>query len=183
MKHPDSATHMVSLPDGAPCNNELGYCSSPARNPNVVITLTPAGSAWSKWTLQGTKVIVKWLKLAGEPEFLHVLDGETSTTTRLPRRLLQRHPADIVTIKTGLGTNHPAGTVLYYGLASAFAENTISVTPLGTWRYDLPMGSSVEISNLSDPSNPVKSGLFGSQSNAFEKSSGSVKFLKDSPGG
>lgn len=88
MKYPPLATHRVSLPTGTLNNNELGYCSSKSTNPNAIITLTPVGTAWSKRTWQGQSVVVKWLRLDGEPEFLHVLDGETSTTMRLPRRLL-----------------------------------------------------------------------------------------------
>lgn len=183
MKHPDLATHMVSLCDGQPQNNALGYCSSTASSPNEIATLTPLATGWSRWTLQGTKVVVKWLKLPGAPEFLHVLDGETTRSTRLPRRLLQRSPADVVTIRTASAAQHPAGLVLYYGTVSALSDNAISVTPLGTWQYALPAGARVEIQNLSDPANLAKSGIFGSQSSVIQSSNASVTFLKDSPAG
>ncbi len=182
MSHPPVATHMVSLPDGKTGNNALGYCTSTSLNPDLPTTLTPLGSAWSRWVLKGTKVVVKWLKVPGQPEFLHILDGETSTTTRLPRRLLQRSPDDVVRILTGPTRNYPAGThALDYGSASAFVGNFITVTPLGRWQCSLPMGSAVEIFNLSAPSNGAKNGVFGLQSTIIRNSSVSAKFLKDSP--
>lgn len=179
MKFPPAATHMVSLPDGKPQNNALGYCTSTSRNPGAIATLTPLGAGWSKWVLQRTKVIVKWLQLPGQPEFLHVLDGETSTTMRLPRRLMQRSPAELVTVATPATGHYGADTLLYYGTTSIFSGNVVAVTPLGEWRYALPMGVAVRISNLSDPANPIKSGLFGTQASVIARSRDSVKFLKD----
>ena len=183
MSHPPLATHMVSLPDGNTGNNALGYCTSSSGNPGYAFTLTPLGPAWQKWALKGTRVIVKWLKLPGQPEFLHVLDGETSTSTRLPRRVLQRSAADVVTIRTQRSQHYRAGTALHYGSASAFVGNTITVTPLGRWQLDLPSGAAVEIVNLSAPGNAIKNGLFGSQASVVKNSSASVRFLKDSLGG
>ncbi|PMS33851.1 hypothetical protein B0G57_1382 [Trinickia symbiotica] len=183
MKHPDLATHMVSLCDEEPQNNALGYCSSTAHSPDGIATLTPLGTGWARWALRGTKVVVKWLNLAGAPEFVHVLDGETTLLVRLPRRLLQRSPADVVTLRTANAPQYPAGLVVYYGTASALWGNAISVTPLGSWRYALPAGATVEIQNLSDPANRAKSGIFVSQSSVDESSNASVTFLKDSPAG
>lgn len=186
MSHPPLATHMVSLPDGKTGNNALGYCTSSAStslNPDRPTTLTPLGTAWPRWVLRGTKVVVKWLKVAGQPEFLHVLDGETSTGARLPRRLLQRSPGDIVTIRTLRTQHNAAGIALYYGSASAFVGNMITVTPLGRWEVNLPMGSPVDIRNLSAPGNGIKNGAFGSQSSIVRSSSAGARFLKDSPGG
>lgn len=184
MSHPPLATHMVSFADGKTGNNALGYCtSSSSRNPDVSITLTPIGRAWPRWALMGTKVAVKWLKLPGQPEFLHVLDGETSTTTPLPRRLRQRLLVDLVAIGTLRTQLYPADIALHYGTASAFAGNMITVTPLGRWLRDLPDGAAVDVVNLSAPDNQVKSGAFGSQSSIAKNSTASVKLLKDSPAG
>lgn len=183
MSHPPLATHMVSFPDGKTGNNALGYCTSPSGDPSRPLTLTPLGPGWSRWALKGTKIVVKWLKLAGQPEFLHVLDGETSTSSRLPRRVLQRSAADVATIRTQHTQHYPAGVVLDYGSASAFAGNTITVTPLGRWLRDVPLGGAVEIVNLSAPGNGVKNGVFGSQASIVKNGSASVRFLKDSPGG
>lgn len=180
--HPPEATHMVSFPDWEPDNNALGYCSSSAQNPNLTITLTPIGKAWERWALAGTNVIVKWLKLPGSPEYLHVLDGETSTSMRLPRRLRQRSAMDVVRVKTSLSTHFGVRTVLYYGKTAAFANEAITVTPLGKWLYAVPMGGTVEIINLSDPGNGVKSGVFGAQSTIEKNSIAAAKFFKDVPG-
>lgn len=174
---------MVSLADGNRDNNALGYCTSKSINPNTIISLTPLENGWSKWAMRGTRVVVKWLNLPGEPEFLHTLDGETSITTRLPRRLLQRFPDDVVTIVTAEGRWYPVETVLQYGTCSTFEGNTLSVTPLGVWACDLQMGSAVKLSNLSDPANAVKNGIFGSQSTVVKRSATRVMFLKDTPGG
>ncbi|WP_206956285.1 hypothetical protein [Trinickia acidisoli] len=174
---------MVSLPDGKLGNNALGYCSSISLTPDRSTTLSPIGPAWSRWVLKGTKVVVKWLKLPGAPEFLHVLDGETSTTSKLPRRLLQRSTPDLVTVRTLRVLYYPADAALYYGTASPFIGNMITVTPLGRWRCDLAAGSGVEVLNLSAPGNPVKNGEFGAQSSIARNSLASVRFLKDSPGG
>ena len=174
---------MVSLPDGKRGNNALGYCTSLSVHPERTITLTPLGPAWSRWVLRGTKVVVKWLKVAGQPECLHVLDGETSTTSRLPRRLLQRVAQDIVTIRT-LDTQHSsAGVALHYGCASALIGNILAVEPLGPWQCALPAGSALEIVNLSNPGDRFKNGLYGSQSSIVSQSSARVTFLKDTPGG
>lgn len=179
MSHPSLATHMVSLPDGKAGNNALGYCTSTALHPDRTTTLTPLGPAWARWALKGTKVVVKWLRVAGQPECLHVLDGETSTTSRLPRRLLQRLAEDVVTIRT-LDTQHSAaGVALHYGSASALVGNTLSVTALGPWQCTLPAGSAVEIFNLSVPGDRFKNGAFGSQSSIVSGSFASVRFLKD----
>ena len=181
MSHPPFATHMVSLPDGHTGNNALGYCTSLSLHPERTITLTPLGPAWSRWVLRGTKVVVKWLKVAGQPECLHVLDGETSTSSRLPRRLLQRSAEDVVTIRT-LHTQHSsAGVALHYGAASALFGNILSVAPLGPWQYALPAGSAVEISNLSVPGDRFKNGAYGSQSSIASGSLASTRFLKDTP--
>lgn len=181
MSHPPLATHMVSLPDGKLGNNALGYCTSTSRNPGVVTSLVPLGPAWSRRVWQGTAVIVKWLQLPGQPEFVHVLDGETSTTTKLPRRLRQRSLDDVVTIRT-LRTFHLPEPLLQYGKASAFIGDVTTVTPLGKWERGLPAGSGVEILNLSAPGNAIKSGLFGSQAAIVKGTGASVKFIKDSPG-
>lgn len=183
MTLPPVATHMVSLLDGKPQNNALGYCTSTSRNPNAIATLTPLGSAWKKRVWQGTKVIVKWLQLPGQPEFLHTLDGETSTTMRLPRRLMQRSTVEVVTVATRLSEHSPADTLLYHGTTSVFSGNLAIVTPLGEWRYALPAGCGVHISNLSDPGNPVKSGVFATQGSVIARSRDSVRFLKDAPNG
>lgn len=183
MSHPPLATHMVSFANGKTGNNALGYCTSASRNPDVSITLTPIGRAWSAWTLTGTQVAVKWLNLPGQPEFLHVLDGETSTTSPLPRRLRQRSLVDLVAIRTMGTQRYPADIALHYGTASAFAGNMITVTPLGRWLRDLPAGASVDVINLSAPGNQVKSGTFGAQSSIAKNSVASVKLLKDAPGG
>jgi len=183
MTHPPLATHSVSFADGKTGNNALGYCTSSSRNPDVSITLTPIGRAWSRWALTGTKLAVKWLQLPGQPEFLHILDGETSTTSPLPRRLRQRSLGDLVAIHTLRTPLYPADIALHYGIASAFAGNIITVTPLGRWLRDLPGGAAVEVINLSAPGNHVKSGSFGSQSSIAKHSTASVKLLKDSPGG
>lgn len=174
---------MVSLPDGKPQNNALGYCTSTSRNPNAITVLTPLGTAWSKWVLRGTKVIVKWLQLPGQPEFFHVLDGETSTTTRLPRRLMQRSSPELVTITTSFTGHHPADTLLYYGTTSIFSGDFVTVTPLADWRYALPAGSGVRISNVSDPGNAIKSGVFATQSSVIAHSRDSLRFMKETPGG
>ena len=183
MSLPPTATHMVSLPDGKPQNNALGYCMGTSRNPNTITTLTPLGSAWKKRVWQGTKVIVKWLQLPGQPEFLHTLDGETSTTMRLPRRLMQRSTVEVVTLSTPHSEHSPADTLLYYGTTSVFASNLATVTPLDGWRYALPAGCGVQILNLSDPGNPIKSGVYANQSGVIARSRDSVTFLKDLPGG
>lgn len=183
MSHPPLATHMVSFPDGKTGNNALGYCTCMSRDPSRPFTLIPLGTAWSRWALKGTTIAVKWLKLAGQPEFLHVLDGETSTGSKLPRRVLQRSTADLVTISTRRTQHYPADTVLHYGRASPFAGNMITVTPLGRWLCDMPNGSAVEIVDLSAPHDRVKNGIFGSQTVAFKGGSTGVRFLKDSPGG
>lgn len=183
MSHPALATHMVSLPDGKTGNNALGYCQSTSRNPDVSTTLVPVGQSWSRWALKGTKVVVKWLKLPGQPEFIHVLDGETSTTSRLPRRLLQRSASDVVTIRALLSVHHQPGILLEYGAASAFAGNTITITPLGRWLLDLPVGDGVEIRNLSAPANRIKNGEFTTQARVSRSSTAGVRFLKDTPGG
>jgi hypothetical protein len=183
MSHPPLATHMLSFPDGKTGNNALGYCSGPSADPSRPLVLVPVGSAWPRWALKGTKVVVKWLKLPGQPEFLHVLDGETSTSNRLPRRVLQRSADDIVTIRTQRTQHYPADTALDYGTASAFVGNMVTVTPLGRWLRDLPVGAAVEIVNLSAPGNSLKSGAFGSQSSVVKSGSARVRFLKDSPGG
>ncbi|HEX7683644.1 MAG TPA: hypothetical protein VF446_08915 [Trinickia sp.] len=183
MNHPPLATHMVSLPDGKSNNNALGYCQSASLNPDRPTTLVPVGPRWSRWVLKGTKVVVKWLKLPGQPEFLHVLDGETSTTSRLPRRLLQRSTVDVVTLRTLRTVVHQPAAVLDYGTASAFTGNLTTVTPLGRWLISLPAGAGVEICNLSAPSNPVKNGIFAPQTQLAKGTSGGVRFLKDSPGG
>lgn len=174
---------MVSLPDGKTGNNALGYCQSASRNPALSATLVPVGQRWSRWVLKGTKVVVKWLQLPGQPEFLHVLDGETSTTTRLPRRLLQRSASDVVTIRASLTAHHLPGTLLEYGTASAFAGNTVTVTPLGRWLLDLPIGDGVEIRDLSAPANQIRNGRFATQVRVIQGSSAGVRFLKDTPGG
>lgn len=183
MSHPPLATHLVSFPDGKTGNNALGYCTSSSGDPSRPLTLTPLGPGWSRWALKGTTVVVKWLKLAGQPEFLHVLDGETSTTSKLPRRVLQRSTADLVMIRTERSQHYPADTVLHYGRASPFVGNTIAVTPLGRWQRDMPSGSAVEIVNLSAPHDGVKNGIFASQSSVVKSGSAAVRFLKDSPGG
>lgn len=183
MSPPSLATHMVSLPDGKQGNNALGYCTSTSVNPDVSTTLRPLGSAWSKWVLKGTNVIVKWLNVPGQPEFLHVLDGETSTSSRLPRRLLQRSAADVVTVRTLHPRYFSADVALEYGTASPYTGNSIMITPLGRWQCDLPLGTGVDILNLSAPGNPVKSGEFGSQSPIARYSSIGARFLKDAPGG
>jgi hypothetical protein len=134
-------------------------------------------------TWQGQKVVVRWLKLAGEPEFLHVLEGETSTTMRLPRRLLQRSLLDVVTIRLLDVVSRPTDAAVHYATANAFQGNLMTVTPLGQWLYDLPMGTAVEISNLSDPRSLIKSGIFVAQSSVMKRSIGSVPFLKHTPGG
>lgn len=183
MKFPPLATHLVSLPDGKPQNNALGFCTSTSRNPDAIATLTPFGTGWAKRVWQGTKVVVKWLQLPGQPEFLHILDGETSTTMRLPRRLKQRESLELVTVTTPFAEHSPADTLLYYGTTSIFAANFVSITPLGEWRYALPAGSGVNVSNLSDPMNPIKSGVFATQSAVIARSRDSLRFLKDTPGG
>lgn len=183
MNHPPLATHMVSLPDGKTGNNALGYCTGTSRNPGAIFTLIPLGSGWSRWALKGTTIAVKWLKLAGQPEFLHVLDGETSTTTRLPRPVLQRSTADLVTIRTLRSDHSPADTLLHYGRASPFVGNMITITPLGRWLRAMPAGSAVEIANLSAPHDGVRNGCFASQSAVVKGGSANVRFLKDTPGG
>lgn len=183
MTLPPVATHMVSLADGKPQNNALGYCTSTSRNPNVISTLTPLGTAWKKRVWQGTKVIVKWLLLPGQPEFLHTLDGETSTSMRLPRRLMQRSLVEVVTATTRLSEHTPNDTLLYYGTTSIFSADMIIVTPLGEWRYAIPTGSGVHLANLSDPGNPIKSGVFATQGTVVSRSRDGVKFMKDRPGG
>lgn len=183
MTVPAAATHMVSLIDGKLQNNALGYCTSTSRNPNVISTLTPLGEAWKKRVWQGTRVIVKWLQLPGQPEFLHTLDGETSTSMKLPRRLMQRSLVEVVTARTRLSENTPDDTLLYYGTTSAFFENQIVVTPLGDWRYGVPSGSSLHLFNLSDPGNLVKSGVFATQAAVIARSRDSVRLLKDTPSG
>lgn len=174
---------MVSLPDGKIGNNALGYCVDKSRDPDRPVALSPIGSAWPKRVFPGTKVTVKWLKLPGQPEFLHVLEAETSTTSRLPRRFRQRAAADLVTIRLALSQHYAAGIALYYGTASALAGNMITVTPLGRWLRDLPAGAAVEFVNLSAPGNALKNGAFGSQTAIAKHSAASVTFLKDSPGG
>jgi hypothetical protein len=129
----------------------------------------------------GTKLAVKWLRLPGQPEFLHVLDGETDG--RLPRRFKQRAAADLVEIRTPLTQHYPAGVVLYYGTASPLTGNIITVSPLSRWLRDLPDGAAVEIVNLSAPGNALKNGAFGSQAAVVKHSAASLMFLKDSPGG
>lgn len=181
MSHPPLATHLVSLPDGKLGNNALGYCQSTSQFPDRSTTLVPVGQSWSRWVLKGTKVIVKWLKLPGQPEFLHVLDGETSTTSRLPRRLLQRSNTDVVTIRTLRTVVHAPGPVLGYGTASAFDGDTIVVTPLGRWLLGLSAGAGVEICNLSAPANPIKNGIFAPQAQIVRGAAGGVRFLKDAP--
>ncbi|PMS17636.1 hypothetical protein C0Z18_19455 [Trinickia dabaoshanensis] len=174
---------MVSFPDGETGNNALGYCTSDSRDPNRSATLTPLGTAWQRWALKGTKVAVKWLKLAGEPEFLHELDGETSTTTRLPRRLRQRSAVDLVTIRTSLTQHSFPSVALHYGSASGFTGNFISVAPLGQWQCNLPAGAAVQVMNLSEPRNALKNGAFGVQASVAKNTSAAVRLLKDSPGG
>lgn len=183
MKFPPTATHMVSLADGKPQNNALGYCTSSSRNPDTMTTLTPCGKGWPMRVWQGTKVIVKWLQLPGQPEFLHTLDGETSTSMKLPRRLKQRSQLDVVTVATMLSEHSPVDTLLYYGTTSIFAGNAVTITPLDAWRYALPAGCAVRISNLSDPTNPIKSGSFATQATVIARSRDGVRFLKDTPGG
>jgi hypothetical protein len=172
---------MVSLPDGKTGNNALGYCSSASPDPARPMTLTPIGAAWPKRLFPGAKLAVKWLKLPGQPEFLHVLDGETAG--RLPRRFKQRATADLVEIRTHRSQHYAPGVALYYGTASAMAGNIITVTPLGRWLYDLPVGAAVEVVNLSAPGNALKNGAFGSQAAVAKHSAASAAFLKDSPGG
>lgn len=174
---------MVSFPDGKIGNNALGYCVDKSRDPDRPITLSPIGSAWPKRAFPGMKVTIKWLKLPGQPEFLHVLEAETSTTSGLPRRFRQRAAADLVTIRIARSQHYATGTVLYYGTASALAGNMITVTPLGRWLHDLPVGAAVELVNLSAPGNALKNGVFGSQAAIAKHSSVSATFLKDSPGG
>lgn len=183
MSHPFLATHMVSLPDGKTGNNALGYCTSTARDPSRTIVLRPIGQAWPKRVFKGIRVAVKWLKLPGQPEFLHILDGETSTTMALPRRLQQRSTADLVVVRTVRTQHYPADIALYYGSASALAGNMLTVSPLSRWRRDLPAGSAVELLNLSAPGNAPRNGLFGTQAFIANNSSASVRLLKDSPGG
>ncbi len=183
MSHPALATHMVSFLDGETGNNALGYCTSTSRDPSRPTTLIPLGAAWSRWALRGTRVAVKWLKLAGQPEFLHELDGETSTTTRLPRRLLQRSEADLVTVRTSLSDHSFPTVALHYGSASAFTGNFITVKALGRWQCNLPAGAAVRIIDLSAPGDRIKNGVFGSQSSVAKNTSGAVLFLKDTPGG
>ncbi|MDG0027200.1 hypothetical protein [Trinickia sp. Y13] len=183
MSHPPLATHMVSLPDGKTGNNALGYCTSTARDPSRTIVLTPIGRAWPKRVFKGIRVAVKWLKLPGQPEFLHILDGETSTTMALPRRLQQRATGDLVAVRTVPTQHYPADIALYYGTASAPAGNLITVSPLSRWLRDLPAGSAVELVNLSAPGNALRNGLFGTQASIAKNSSAGVRLLKDSPGG
>lgn len=181
MNHPPHATHMVSLPDGKTGNNALGYCSCATSDPSRPMTLTPIGAAWPRRLFPGTKLAVKWLKLPGQPEFLHILEGETAG--RLPRRFKQRAADDLVEIRTPLTQHYPAGVVLYYGAASPLAGNMITVSPLSRWLRDLPFGAAVEIVSLSAPGNALKNGAFGSQLAIAKHSTASVMFLKDSPGG
>lgn len=183
MTHPPLATHMVSLPDGHTGNNALGYCSGNSRDPDRPVALSPLGLAWPRRVMQGTRVVVKWLKLPGQPEFLHVLDAETSTTSALPRRLKHRSPADVVAIHTSRTQHYPADVALYYGTASIPTGNLTTVTPLGRWRCNMPIGSTVEIRNLSAPGSALKNGVFSSQASIAKDSSASVSFLKDWPGG
>jgi hypothetical protein len=174
---------MVSLADGKSGNNALGYCIDKSRDPDRPVSLRPTGSAWSKRAFPGTRVAVKWLKLPGQPEFLHVLEAETSTTSALPRRFRQRSAADLVTIRTQRSQHYAPGIALCYGTASALAGNMITVTPLGRWLLDLPVGAAIELVNLSAPGNALKNGSFGSQAAIAKNSAASVIFLKDSPGG
>lgn len=183
MTHPPLATHMVSLPDGVTGNNALGYCSGNSRDPDRPIVLSPLGPAWPRRVMHGTRVVVKWLKLPGQPEFLHILDAETSTTSPLPRRLKHRSSVDIVVINTPRTQHYAADVALYYGSASPPAGNMITITPLGRWRCNMPVGSTVEIRNLSAPGSALKNGVFSSQVSIAKHSSASGRFLKDSPGG
>ena len=172
---------MVSLPDGKTGNNALGYCTCASSDPNRPMTLTPIGAGWSRRVFPGTKVAVKWLRLPGQPEFLHTLEGETAG--RLPRRLKQRAVDDLVTIRTPLTQHYPAGVALHYGTATPLAGNIITVTPLSRWLRDLPGGAAVEVLSLSAPGNGLKNGAFGSQTSIAKHSSASARFLKDTPGG
>lgn len=96
---------------------------------------------------------------------------------------MQRSLVEVVTATTRLSEHTPNDTLLYYGTTSIFSADMIIVTPLGEWRYAIPTGSGVHLANLSDPGNPIKSGVFATQGTVVSRSRDGVKFMKDRPGG